>query len=830
MVLRCICHGFIGDYEIQEPTLEDSVKAEWNNDFSSWIPRYSKPEHACDYCSSRHLECFITYEGQSACSPCSALFRPCSFSQPGARQQKSKHALDTLDVVREDTAHCFGGLTGIKPMRCLGHVGPIERDDDENDKGSRKGSARFARSAVKILKDWMDEHIDHPYPTEKDKEELKNKTGLTSSQISNWMANTRRRQKARPKRAASPSLRPSTAAINIPSDRNWESMNPFERWKHSPPENEPAPLTAIAKAVENFDPPEPPSLSSSYGARKQDSNGSSGSFSIFRAPSTTSLETGFTNFSSGSAQSLNSAWSHGSRNSLNSFNSLNSNSKKDRRRHRVPPRMPKPDLNSASQRLFQCTFCTDRFKSKYDWSRHEKSLHLSLEKWICAPLGDVIACSASGQRKCVYCDALDPTAEHLETHNHSACEEKGLEARTFYRKDHLRQHLRLMHSCKMTPSMENWKSEVTYIKSRCGFCAQEFTKWQDRADHLAKEFRNGAQMKDWKGCRGLEAHVAAQVTNAMPPYLIANESKSPFPFSASNTASMAHHTLYLTSPDLEAAIPTAASCTGGFYAQEWGDVSLQAAGYTPHSDPLLPTTTTTSGPSITPSTWTSNLTTAHSSSTTAPTSPQQTPGDSSSSGSNPPPNSSTATCWEILTLRLGRFAQQQMEQGGSVPDELLQRQARRILYGDDDPWNQTAADNPEWLALFKKAHGVEAAAPGFDRRDALEDLGVLGDVAAFEGLLEEGRWGVQRGVAVAAAEGAAAGGWGAIPEIECVGDGGEICVGEDGDVGGGGTDGGLDCFRFEQWEQLPEFAGAVGAPQVMRWDESELALGMDFST
>src|ERR1700722_20013775 len=112
MVLRCICHGFMGDYEIQEPTLEDSVKAEWNNDFSSWIPRYSKPEHACDYCRSRHLECFITYEGQSACSPCSALFRPCSFSQPGARQQKSKHALDTLDVVREDTAHCFGGLTG----------------------------------------------------------------------------------------------------------------------------------------------------------------------------------------------------------------------------------------------------------------------------------------------------------------------------------------------------------------------------------------------------------------------------------------------------------------------------------------------------------------------------------------------------------------------------------------------------------------------------------------------------------------------------------------------------------------------------------------------
>lgn len=201
-------------------------------------------------------------------------------------------------------------------------------------------------------------------------------------------------------------------------------------------------MTAIAKAVEDFDLPEPSSLSSSYNGRKGNSNGSSGSFSVFRAPSTTSLETGFTNMSSGSAQSHGSAWSYGSRNSLGSLNSLNSK-KERRRRRRMPTRAPKLDLESAP-RLFQCTFCTDRFKNKYDWSRHEKSLHLSLEKWICAPLGEVITCSSSGQRKCVYCDEIEPSKEHLATHNHSACEEKGLEARTFYRKDHLRQHLRLM--------------------------------------------------------------------------------------------------------------------------------------------------------------------------------------------------------------------------------------------------------------------------------------------------------------------------------------------------------------------------------------------------
>ena len=150
----------------------------------------------------------------------------------------------------------------------------------------------------------------------------------------------------------------------------------------------------------------------------------------------------------------------------------------------------------------------------------------------------MVADKATGKPKCVYCDELDPSSEHLATHNHATCYEKGPESRTFYRKDHLRQHLRLMHGCKMTTSMETWKSEAQYIRSRCGFCGQNFDKWQERVDHLAKEFRNGASMSNWKGCRGLDPHVAIHVTNAMPPYLIANESKSPFPFSASNSSSL----------------------------------------------------------------------------------------------------------------------------------------------------------------------------------------------------------------------------------------------------------------------------------------------------
>jgi hypothetical protein len=144
---------------------------------------------------------------------------------PGMKQRT---ALDTLDVVAENDTRHFGGLTGKKQMRSLGHVGPIE-DEKEGDQGPKKGAAaaRFPRAAVKVLKDWMLMHIDHPYPTDEEKEALTQQTGLSIGQISNWMANTRRRQKARPKRSASPSLRPSTEAINIPAGKTWESMSTY---------------------------------------------------------------------------------------------------------------------------------------------------------------------------------------------------------------------------------------------------------------------------------------------------------------------------------------------------------------------------------------------------------------------------------------------------------------------------------------------------------------------------------------------------------------------------------------------------------------------------
>jgi hypothetical protein len=504
--------------------------------------------------------------------------------------------------------------------------------------GPKRNGIRFPRHAVKVLRDWLEIHRSDPYPNEEQRVQLELETQLTPLQITNWLANARRRrkiaEKSKTKRSRSPHVQTTTGAIAIPIavDKPWDELNPLERWRNSPPENDPAAIADIVMAVTHSDLPSEVSeeQDSRRGRRVQDSSSDSNP-SRFHAPSTVSHETSSALTSSLSASSA--AFSHGSSRSKSthgSFGSFGSSliGKKGRQRKRRLPPMPK--TSDTQKRIFQCTFCTDTFRTKYDWTRHEKSLHLSLEKWICVPEGPVVTNVLTGEPRCAYCDAANPTAAHLETHNHKQCDEKGLDSRTFYRKDHLRQHLRLMHGCELRPAMQAWRSTADQINSRCGFCSQRFATWSDRTDHLVAHFKAGAMMVDWKGCRGFDPNVAAQVSNAMPPYLIGVEAVSPNPFSASRsntTPLMVDRSV----PDGENAVVTEKS----------------------------PATRT--------------------------------------------------TCWEKLTINLGRYAKQMAAKGEIATDEMLQAQARKIIYDSDDTWNQTAADNPEWLDLFKKALGWDVS-------------------------------------------------------------------------------------------------------------------------
>ncbi|KAF5553817.1 hypothetical protein FMEXI_2251 [Fusarium mexicanum] len=114
---------------------------------------------------------------------------------------------------------------------------------------------RFTLDAIRSLKDWFARNIDNPYPNEEEKNMLELQTGLTRTQITNWLANARRRrtttdsgtQTASGKSGKTPSeYTPTRAGTPIPRRRSEKGMHPLQRWVDSPPENEPAAVSAIA--------------------------------------------------------------------------------------------------------------------------------------------------------------------------------------------------------------------------------------------------------------------------------------------------------------------------------------------------------------------------------------------------------------------------------------------------------------------------------------------------------------------------------------------------------------------------------------------------------
>lgn len=609
------------------------------DDFGATYPMF-RARDPCELCRRMGMDCFLAQRGAliTGCTCCISLFRECSFTH----QKAPKGVFSTFPGISEDSMVCEGSIEKrIAAMRSF------------TDDRPRKNGARFSRDSVKTLKAWLAGHADHPYPSDREKDELKQVTGLKRSQISNWLANARRRGKVRP--SSGPSS-PVMGAIDIPckpKDSNGidiSEMNPLDRWKISPPEHEAASVTAIAKAVASARYParngSTSSLNNSRGNSRQGSRAGSSrrtsseddsGFSMFRAPSVSSL---------GTHQSSTSDFSRVSKGSTKGSRGSLASSIGDRRRRKRAPmtqRAAAQNAKSRGARIFQCTFCTDTFPAKYDWQRHEKSLHLALERWTCCPGGGTFVVPATGCKHCVFCQAENPTAEHLEAHNFLQCQEKTLQERTFYRKDHLRQHLKLLHDTKFSPCMESWKSTTTEVKSRCGFCPSVFSTWQQRADHLAAHFRNGSDMSHWGGGWGFEPYVARLVEDAMPPYMIAQERASMDPFVAKDKSHPTSHT-------------TAATTTGSSTELTFG--------------------------------------------TSAPASDEfqyQIASDSN--------------CWGRLDNELTRYILA-AKMGGVVPsDQDLQDKARRIIYDDDDPWNQTPADNTLWLDTLKYQTGIAAAAP-----------------------------------------------------------------------------------------------------------------------
>lgn len=403
---------------------------------------------------------------------------------------------------------------------------------------------------------------------------------------------------------------------------NASSLDPMERWRNSPPEEEPALIPDIIDALKTApEPPEKPSGSRGNNA-----------FRDYRhAVSTTSGES-----------------SASSRDSQQSGRSSSSG----RGRFRAGKNTRKKQNNTNVLRRYCCTFCCDKFKSKYDWARHEKSLHVTLEAWYCAPFGTTIP-STPGETLCAFCGITNPTQAHINTHEPTACETPSSPGtrRSFRRKDHLVQHLRLVHNITapiIPPSLESWKVGHSSIPCRCGFCSKSLSTWDQRTEHLADHFRRGLTMSSWTGEHDFPPDFAALVANALPPYLIASESHSCIPFSATNCDVQDHFAQISSRAVVDAADETEASTIA---APQVSSVALPLRAIAPG------------------------------------VAPEQ-----------------LSLFTQVLTLHLSRFAQEQIRRGVVPSDEMFQRESRRVLYDSDDSWNQTIADNPEWMMAFRGLH------------------------------------------------------------------------------------------------------------------------------
>lgn len=310
-----------------------------------------------------------------------------------------------------------------------------------------------------------------------------------------------------------------------------------------------------------------------------------------------------------------------------------------------------------NMRIFKCTFCSDSFRTKFDWARHEKTIHLNLEAWVCAPEGGLHSITAAGRGICVYCGAQDQTLDHLNIHKFTACHCRAWQARCFTRKDHLVQHLKTMHKISTVPFIENWKITRDDVPSRCGFCGEQLQTWSSRARHLTAHFRSGLTMESWNGDHGFPPDIAEQVRNALPPYLIAAETRSIVPFSASNLGGTNDHLdqIHRRARDARARNSNNNNVNHDNGAEEVGQ------------------------------------------------------GDNASSAMEPILQSRTASTRvfaDVVTQHLQYFAQEKLALGINPTDEMLRQEARILIYECTDGWNTTIADNSEWLKNFRQVAGL----------------------------------------------------------------------------------------------------------------------------
>ena len=68
-------------------------------------------------------------------------------------------------------------------------------DDPKPQKQMKKGGPSLPPEAISYLKEWImsPTHMNNPYPTDEEKEQIMKDTGITTKQLGSWFNNNRKR-------------------------------------------------------------------------------------------------------------------------------------------------------------------------------------------------------------------------------------------------------------------------------------------------------------------------------------------------------------------------------------------------------------------------------------------------------------------------------------------------------------------------------------------------------------------------------------------------------------------------------------------------------------
>jgi hypothetical protein len=395
----------------------------------------------CASCRHHKLQCIIIRTGEAnqnpvhSCASCVALFKECSFT-PGEKRQRS-----TFETPHTTSGHLHGVAeeetsnsdfiqysSGLSKRACQNtfdldpNQSPPSRTSSRqtclDDMDNNLKHLRPQKIGRKLLKRWFCAHRDNPYPTEPEKVQLEIETGLSRRQISDWFSNSRRRQQ----RQNSDS---STERFYIgEASQDFSNSNPMQRWRNSPPEHDSIPPGLLSTI---------PPIEALHDYSVDNEIFQDGSFDMGMYVTSVSSVNSAKSYRSSSSTS--SAWSE--------LSHVSARKRKGKRRDIPTSTKSRGNFNHDP---YQCTFCEKPFKKKYDWQRHEKSVHLLLEKWICVPeKTGTIGQEGTSQHSCAFCGEIIPSEQHMIDHDVSDCINRPEPERTFLRKDHFRQHLRKFH-------------------------------------------------------------------------------------------------------------------------------------------------------------------------------------------------------------------------------------------------------------------------------------------------------------------------------------------------------------------------------------------------